>query len=225
MICHEENVIVLHVSKRWNTRPDWSVTVVDIAEGSRTRSRTDVCSHDDGCAIFMLDVEAGNGQNAMSDHVRPDHTAYAPWSALAHLNSTLFCDEMTVASACLGICAAGGLIRVAFADFPSIYVKHRAGTIRRIPGGGAPLGLFAEMRFPEKICMLERGEAMMFVNNGADLLIDDGTVNIPDLFAGRVDDRDALPTLTFAATALTFQRTDFAFAEPLHARTEGRACV
>jgi hypothetical protein len=66
---------------------------------------------------------------------------------------------------------------------------------------------------------------MMFVNNGADLLIDDGTVNIPDLSAGRVDDRDALPKLTFAATAITVQRTGFAFAEPLHARTEGRACV
>ena len=205
------------VINRWETLPYWSVTVVDVADGTMTKSRIDVCSKGEGWSIFMLDIDANSDCEATRNNVRVDHSADARWSALARINSKFFQGDVAIASACLAIGTADGLIRVAFADFPSVFVKHRTGSIRRILGGGAPLGLFAEMRFPEKICMLDRGEAVTFVNKGAQRLLDDGLITAHNFFSGRVHERDCLPQLPFAATAITIRRTECAIAEPQHA--------
>ena len=205
--------MVFSLIDRWETLPEWSVTVVGIAEGTMTKSRIDVCSKGNGWSIFMLDIDARNTCEMADGDLRVDPAADTPCSALAGMNGRLHQKIRAVASACLAVGTADGLVRIASADFPSVYIRNRTGSIRNVTGGGAPLGLFAEMRFPEKLCLLGRGDAMMFVNNGAQRLLDDGLIDAYKLFAGRVYDSDSLPKRKFAATAIRIERTDFAVAE------------
>jgi hypothetical protein len=210
---------VFSVIDRWETLPQWSVTVIDIADGTMTRSHVDVCSKGNGWSIFMLDINALDRETVDGD-LRVDHSAGTPSYALASINSRFYQYDGAVASACLAVGTADGLVRIAYADVPSVYIRSCNGGIRKIPGGGAPLGLFAEMRFPDKLCLLGRGDAMMLVNTGAQRLLDDGVITAYNLFAGRVYERELLPSRRFAATAISIKRMDFSVAEPQHARAE-----
>jgi hypothetical protein len=216
---------VFSVIDRWETLPQWSVTVIDVADGTMTRSHIDVCAKGNGWSIFMLDIDALDDRETVDGHLRVNHSADTPWSALAGINSRFYQYDGAVASACLAVGTADGLVRIAYADFPSVYIRNRNGGIRKVPGGGAPLGLFAEMRFPEKLCLLGRGDAMMLVNNGAQRLLDDGVITAYNLFAGRVYERESLPKRRFAATAISVKRMDFSVAEPQHARAEALVCA
>ena len=114
--------MVFSTIDRWETLPEWSVTVMEIADGTMTSSRIDVCSKGNGWSIFMVDIDARKARTLVGGDLRVDPTADTPCSALADMNGRLCRSAGAVASACLAVSPADGLVRIAFADFPGVYI-------------------------------------------------------------------------------------------------------
>lgn len=159
----------------------WQITVIELGGGTSLRNVVAIRSQNAGFALFMRD------QHAPPDDGLPDVIAGAPWSTLRSLNTEYFQDRKAPVFGCFVVGSEGCLIRVAFASFPGGYVKLNGNTIRELQGGGTPLGAFPDGDFPEAICVLDRGAAVMFMNAGLDDLVASGRVRLSDLFAHRID--------------------------------------
>jgi hypothetical protein len=198
------------VELRTQQKP-WQVTVAEVAAGTSFRSRVDVRDEHEGFALFMRDVHGTQNRASMLEPdalSTPSERSVAPWSMLGALNSDYFHDGKGPASGCFILCTQGGLVRAAFADSPGGFVEENGKAIRKLQGGGAPLGLFPDSDFPESICLLDRDEAVVFINGGLEALIAGGLVRISDLFARRIDPRVGQLTTprTHPATAVIIRR-------------------
>lgn len=169
-------------------RSSWDVQVINIGRERVGQSYRSIRVGPDSCSIFMLESSASdvieNDILPYSDSLLGSEATRSPWSALRGINARLYRtarDQNT--TACLGICTASGLVYIAFAGFPCAYVQQHGELVRRLAGGGAPLGVLADFQYPEKSCLLERGEAALFVNANAEALLRARRISAVELFA------------------------------------------
>ncbi len=195
----------------------WDVHVLDVGTGLVGQSYCNIRSDEASCSVFMLESDDRDVRDnrilSHCDQVLGAQVGGSPWSTLRWMNARLHASGSDAsAKACFGICTASGLVRIAFAGYPCAYVAERSKHVRRLAGGGAPLGLFPDMQYPEKVCVLERGDAVMFVNESAEKLLEKRHVSALELFeAGRLGCAPVPVAIPQPATAIVVRRLDRAF--------------
>ncbi len=213
----------------WLRRRSWHVQALDIGEGLIGRSCRQIRTDTRSCSIFMLESD---DTSVAEQTILPDcdsmleaQAGGSPWSTLRWINARLHRNGDDVsATACLGVCTASGLVRIAFAGYPCAYVQAAGGRVRRLAGGGAPLGLFPDVQYPEKVCVLEEGEAVMFLNPSAERLLERRDMSPEELFAAERFGNASLPmAASQGANAIVVRRLDPAFRFAKEMRTHAVA--
>jgi hypothetical protein len=77
-----------------------------------------------------------------------------------------------------------GIVRYGSAGFPAPFLLSVDGSVRRLVGGGTPLGASSSSEVSEAMYMLDGGAALILGNDGFCQLVDEGTVEPEDLLLG-----------------------------------------
>jgi hypothetical protein len=115
----------------------------------------------DGCqAVYMADVADSPAARRLSLLVGQAETLL-PGAAMSWLNAT---HGHSPVDALRVSFLRDGIVHIAWAGLPAVYHRRRDGTVHMLRRPALPLGLVAEMKAPESIVMLDRGEALLIPN-------------------------------------------------------------
>jgi hypothetical protein len=101
----------------------------------------------------------------------------------------------TVIGAWYGKLYDNGVVRYASAGFPAPFLVGPDGAVRRLGGGGAPLGDDVRVDVAEAVYMLDAGTSLIVANDGVCELIERGVIDQADLLSDLEDVREYLSTI------------------------------
>ena len=168
------------------SRADWRINVIDCtAEAGESLGRQ-IRTGEETCTVLLFD-----GARATKEAVAPACASIAdvcsaapPWAILRALNIRTYFEKCAESgwSAVLAQFSKGGLVRIGWGGYPAAYQRSLDGTIRRVHKSSVPLGMFVHVDTPEIVTLLNRGEAIAFVDTALETLCERRVIAPEDLF-------------------------------------------